>query len=165
MDTPAGQSIEVWLPTPEATEEIASRLAGELMPGLIVYLRGALGAGKTTLVRGFLKAVGYRGRVRSPTYTLVEVYPGVAHFDLYRLGDPEELEWLGARDYFADATLCFVEWPEKGGGYLPPPDLVFDLVVAGEGRRLIITAYSDPGARVICKLKHWISDPASLVNR
>ncbi len=154
MDTPTGQSIiEVVLPGPEATAAFARKLVKVLAPGLVVYLRGELGAGKTTLVRGFLQAAGFQGRVRSPTYTLVEVYPGVAHFDLYRLADPEELEWLGARDYFGGETLCFIEWPEKGEGVLPAPDLIIELTRVGEGRRLTVSVHSERGEKILEKLK------------
>ncbi len=150
MDTSTGQSIvEMVLPDPEATAAFARQLAKVLTPGLVVYLRGELGTGKTTLVRGFLQAAGFQGRVRSPTYTLVEIYPGVAHFDLYRLADPEELEWLGARDYFGGETLCFIEWPDKGGGMLPAPDLVIELTREGRGRRLTMRGPGRRGAKIL----------------
>ncbi len=98
----------------------------------VVYLNGQLGAGKTTLVRAVLKAAGYRQHVKSPTFTIVEDYlfenRRYLHFDLYRLTDPEELEWLGIRDYLSD-SLLFIEWAERGKGYLPDPDLVISLTV------------------------------------
>lgn len=149
MDKTPGQSIEIHLPTLAATEAFAAELAKVLEPGMVVYLEGVLGAGKTTLVRSVLAVRGFSGRVKSPTYTLVEVYPGVAHFDLYRLTDPEELEWLGVRDYFAGDTLCFVEWPEKGVGVLPQPDLVCRLEVEGSGRKLTLSAFSQGGLKVL----------------
>jgi tRNA threonylcarbamoyladenosine biosynthesis protein TsaE len=107
-----------------------------------VFLRGDLGAGKTTLVRGLLRALGYRGPVRSPTYTLIEPYEvgdtRIHHLDLYRLGDPEELEFLGIRDLLDGRGLLLVEWPERGGGILPNPELTVDIRFASPGRRLIL---------------------------
>lgn len=133
----------VYLPDEEATLDFAARLQTTLPPGYVVFLHGNLGAGKTTLVRGYLRAAGYQGTVKSPTYTLVEEYAladrTIYHFDLYRLNDPEELEWMGIRDYFRPDSLCFVEWPEKGEGFLPPPDLEIDLEPENTGRRLRIS--------------------------
>ena len=110
-----------------ATLVLGAALAGAGLSRGAVYLAGDLGAGKTTLVRGFLRAAGVTGAIRSPTFTLMEEYrvgaSMVGHYDLYRLSDPEELEFLGLRDHLAADALLFFEWPERGAGVLPPPDL------------------------------------------
>lgn len=135
-----------------ATERFGTRLAGCCGAGMVVFLHGELGAGKTTLVRGFLRGRGYGGAVTSPTYTLVEPYgcdPPVYHFDLYRLADPEELEFIGARDYFGAEGVCLVEWPERGRGILPSADLSIHLTYAGPGRGLRAVSGTAQGGRVI----------------
>ena len=120
--------------------------------GAVVTLSGELGTGKTTLVRGALEAQGITG-VRSPTYTLIEYYPlgdkTVAHFDLYRLADAEELEFLGFRDYLNPATLCLIEWPERVRGYLQSVDLEIQLAYHPGGRELRFQANSEQGARLL----------------
>ncbi|BAO45015.1 tRNA (adenosine(37)-N6)-threonylcarbamoyltransferase complex ATPase subunit type 1 TsaE [Thiolapillus brandeum] len=125
---------------------------------LLVFLRGDLGTGKTTLVRGFLRGRGHQGAVRSPTYTLVEPYPfdqmPVFHLDLYRLSDPEELEFLGGREIFDGNHQVLVEWPERGQGWLPAPDLELRLHHSDAGRRIQLVAYSPAGAAVIHSLGH-----------
>ncbi|GAB6047483.1 tRNA (adenosine(37)-N6)-threonylcarbamoyltransferase complex ATPase subunit type 1 TsaE [Methyloparacoccus murrellii] len=130
------------LPDEPATLQLAAEVHARLPPGALVFLHGDLGAGKTTFVRGFLRAAGYAGTVKSPTFTLVEEYvlPTLTlyHFDLYRLGDPEELEWLGIRDYLRPDAIVFVEWPERGAGILPPPDLDIELHYAPPGRRAVL---------------------------
>jgi tRNA threonylcarbamoyladenosine biosynthesis protein TsaE len=137
------------LPDAEATGELAAALAASRPPRAIVYLQGPLGAGKSTLARAWLQALGVAGAIKSPTYTLVERYeiPGgeAAHLDLYRLAAAAELDFLGLDELAAEATLWLVEWPERGEGSLPPPDLLLRLSVAGEGRRLEIEPRSAEG--------------------
>jgi tRNA threonylcarbamoyladenosine biosynthesis protein TsaE len=133
-------------------EALGAQLARGFMPG-IVYLQGELGTGKTTLTRGLLRGLGYQGKVRSPTYTLVEPYQvaqgTVYHLDLYRLGSPDELEWLGLRDMLGEQALLLVEWPGRGAGVLPAPDLEIHIEYAGEGREVILTAVSATGERML----------------
>lgn len=121
--------------------------------GGIVFLSGTLGAGKTTFTRGVLKHFGHSGSVKSPTYTLVEPYElsgkDVYHFDLYRLADPEELEFMGIREYFDGKAVCVVEWPDKGQGFLPQPDLVLSFCPKGEGREVTLQSGSERGGTMI----------------
>ena len=134
--------MQKYLDSTEATEQFGGELFLSLAPKSVVFLRGDLGAGKTTMVRGFLRAAGYNGVVKSPTYTLVEEYlvggRKIFHFDLYRVVDPEELEWIGIRDYFDQDSVCFIEWPDKGKGVLPKPDSIINLTAQGDGRSLTI---------------------------
>lgn len=140
--------LEIVLADASATEALGARLAA-LQPAGLITLEGVLGAGKTTLVRGFLRALGHEGSVKSPTYTLVEPYRvagrDIYHMDLYRLLDPDELEELGVRDYFAGEAWVLVEWPERGVPVLPTPDLTIRLAPAGEGRRASLCALSERG--------------------
>lgn len=138
------------LPDESSTLALGADLASTCPAGgIVVHLTGDLGAGKTTLVRGWLRSLGHSGPVKSPTYTLVESYETeqglVHHFDLYRLTDPEELEYLGPDGYFDGEALCLVEWPERGEGVLKTPDLAIRLTVAGGGREARIEALSEPG--------------------
>ena len=155
-------SKEFSLPDLAATEALGGRFAEALsaqrLPLIVVNLKGDLGAGKTTFVRSVLRGLGHEGSVKSPTYTLVEEYDlahlKVYHFDLYRLADPEELEFMGIRDFLDDRAaddasaqeserkLCFVEWPSRGEGILPSPDIELELHLAGEGRSIRITCQS-----------------------
>lgn len=126
----------------------------------VIFLTGDLGAGKTTLSRGILGAFGHRGAVKSPTYTLVEEYrfPArqVFHFDLYRLGDPEELEYMGIRDYFVHDNVCLLEWPARGEGYLPPADLIIATGVQGSGRLVHVQAQGAHGRQLLNHLQQNI---------
>lgn len=140
-----------WCPLADsaATEALGATLARCLRPGLTLYLHGELGAGKTTLVRGLLHALGHSGAVKSPTYTLVEPYSVAGqrlyHFDLYRLASPEELEYMGIRDYLDGRAVAVVEWPEQGEGVLPPPDLHLWLRHAGTAREVRLEPVSAAG--------------------
>ena len=134
--------------------DIIRKLCGE---SAVVYLHGDLGAGKTTLVRGILRLMNHSGAVKSPTYTLCEPYDladagQFCHLDLYRLSNPEELEFLGIRDYVASGAMLFIEWPSKGEGWLPTPDLQVALVESNNGRQLKITALTDNGEGVLTRM-------------
>lgn len=137
--------------------EAGKRLGAALVDGGTIFFHGDLGSGKTTLCRGVLRAWGHTGAVKSPTYTLVEPYcyreVDIYHFDLYRLGDPEELEYIGIRDYFEPDNICLVEWPERGQGMLPAPDLEVFLGYQGVGRQLELVAGSQRGDELINKIR------------
>lgn len=144
--------MEIELPNPDAQLAFGERI-GRLLPRrLVVYLEGELGTGKTTLVRGILRGLGHSGPVRSPTYTLIEPYElpaaRVYHLDLYRLSDPEELEYLGLRDLSGEDAVLLVEWPERGAGTLPPPDLITRIRYQEKGRHLTLDAMT-PDARTL----------------
>jgi tRNA threonylcarbamoyladenosine biosynthesis protein TsaE len=135
-----------------ATLALGGALAAGVAPGRVMHLRGDLGAGKTTLTRGLLRALGYAGRVKSPTYTLVEHYSlsslNLYHFDFYRFKDQEEWLSSGFRDYFNAQSLCVVEWPERAGDLLAPPDLELRLEFDADtsGRRAVLLAHSEAGS-------------------
>lgn len=139
-----------------ATERLGAAFARCMSAPCVIWLEGDLGAGKTTFARGLLQALGHQGNVKSPTYTLVEPYVLASctlyHLDLYRLADPEELEFLGIRELAAPGTVLLIEWPARGAGFLPPPDIVLELAVAGDGRRATLDARTRPGASLIDQL-------------
>ncbi len=141
----------------QATTELGRIISRSLNGRGRIYLRGDLGAGKTTLCRGILRSMGYLGSVKSPTFTLVEPYSfsggQVYHFDLYRLNDPEELEYVGIDDYFVEEALCLVEWPEKAEGVLPESDLDIELLIEGRKRTAILAARSEFGHKVLKRIK------------
>ncbi|MGE5319468.1 MAG: tRNA (adenosine(37)-N6)-threonylcarbamoyltransferase complex ATPase subunit type 1 TsaE [Hyphomicrobiaceae bacterium] len=136
-----------------ATLVFGAQLARGLQPGLTFYLEGDLGAGKTTLVRGVLRALGYGGRVKSPTYTLAESYSLPAfelyHFDLYRMHDPREWLDAGFRDVSGGYAVSLIEWPEKAAGWLPPPDVIIRLTIADDAREIECEAASPRGAQYL----------------
>ncbi|AJY51210.1 MULTISPECIES: tRNA (adenosine(37)-N6)-threonylcarbamoyltransferase complex ATPase subunit type 1 TsaE [Halomonadaceae] len=157
--------MQVQLDNEEAQVAFGEALGQVLQGRGLVYLEGELGAGKTTLTRGILRAYGHRGTVKSPTYTLVEPYElgaqRVYHLDLYRLSDPEELEFIGGRDMLADDALSIVEWPSRGEGWLPAPDIALVLEVAAQGRLASLTASSDRGRRMLALLESKVGKVSS----
>ena len=138
------------------TVAFGHQLASCLMEGGVIFLHGDLGAGKTTLTRGVIQGLGHKGNVKSPTYTLVEPYDlqniSAYHFDLYRLADPEELEFMGIRDYFNDDAICLIEWPEKGEGFIPEPDLDITLEYLDEKRQIKCVSRSEKGVNLLQKI-------------
>lgn len=150
-----------FLKNEEATIAVGTALANavknEFHRGIVVFLHGDLGAGKTTLTRGFVRGMGHNGNVKSPTYTIVEPYDlgfwQVYHFDLYRLSDPEELEYMGIRDYFQPNCCCFIEWPEKGTGLLAKADLIINIAYVDEQRSINLQAASDKGIELLTVLE------------
>ena len=138
------------MPDEAATLRLGAALAAGIAPGKVLHLRGDLGAGKTTLARGLLRALGQAGRIKSPTYSLVELYAlsslNLYHFDFYRFENREEWLSSGFRDYFNPQSACIVEWPERAGDLLAPPDLDVSLEIAGEGRIATVEARSPAGS-------------------
>jgi tRNA threonylcarbamoyladenosine biosynthesis protein TsaE len=147
-----------------ATLRLGAALAAGIAPGRVLHLSGELGTGKTTVVRGLLRALGHAGRVKSPSYPLVELYVvsslNLYHFDFYRFKDRSE--WLGSgfRDYFNAQSACVVEWPERAGGLLAPPDLAVRLEIAGSGRRAWLSAASPAGAAWLAQALQGYSSSA-----
>jgi tRNA threonylcarbamoyladenosine biosynthesis protein TsaE len=152
--------LDINLPDATATEALGAALAAGVAPGRVLHLRGDLGSGKTTLVRGLLRALGYAGRVKSPSYTLVEPYEVSSlhfyHFDFYRFKDRSEWLSSGFREYFNPHSVCVVEWPEKAEDLLAPPDLELQLQFAGAGRRAIVKACSPSGEAWLSSLRSFL---------
>ncbi len=149
--------LEIDLPDEAATLALGAATARLLQPGVCIHLSGDLGAGKTTLSRGILRGLGFQGRVKSPTYTLVELYVvsklNLYHFDFYRFSEPEEWNDAGFRDLFNGTNICLVEWPEKAGALLPLPDLKILLAPSlSMGRRATIQAYTPRGHSLVQSL-------------
>ena len=148
------ESVERILSNEQDLLSLAKDFSGSLQPGLVIYLQGNLGAGKTVFARGVLQGLGYAGLVKSPTYSLVEPYVinqllTCYHFDLYRLSDPEELEFTGSRDYFNSQSICMIEWPEKASGYIPAADMLIELYYHEQGRKIRILACSEIAKRLM----------------
>ena len=135
-------------------------LAHAAIPGTLLFLKGDLGAGKTTFARGFIRGLGHGGAVKSPTYTLVECYTGnaqsVYHFDLYRLEEPEEIEFFGFRDYLDNSSLLLVEWPERGYGFLPDPDATILIEADYYSRTLFLSSNTIQGGALIKRAQSWV---------
>jgi tRNA threonylcarbamoyladenosine biosynthesis protein TsaE len=150
------------LPDEAATLRLGESLAAGAGKGLVLHLKGELGSGKTTLVRALIQALGHPGRVKSPTYTLLEPYSllrlNLYHFDFYRFKDPSEWLSSGFREHFNPESLCIVEWPEKAGDLLAPPDLEIHLQYDAQGRTATPAALSAPGAAWLATaLSRWRS--------
>ena len=159
---PDDNASALFLPDEAATLALGGALAALLVPGLLIFLEGDLGVGKTTVVRGLLRALGYSGKVKSPTYTLVELYVisglNLYHFDFYRFNQPEEYLDAGLDEYFQGTGVCLVEWPDKAGAYLPVADLCLRLSHAQTGRQVRLRAASQKGQQC---LTNWrsLKDP------
>jgi tRNA threonylcarbamoyladenosine biosynthesis protein TsaE len=155
--------LDLALADETATSLLGAALAAALSPGLVVYLSGDLGAGKTTLVRGALRALGYEGTVRSPTYTLVELYAtsslDLYHFDFYRFDRPEEYLDAGLEEYFGKGAVCLVEWPERALPYVPPADLRIALRFEGKGRRAEVSGLSAAGIQCLKRIELFRRGP------
>jgi len=152
------QQRTLYLENENETLKLGKTLAQLCPPDqFTIHLEGDLGAGKTTLSRGLLRQLGHQGNVKSPTYTLVERYDlvnrTVFHFDLYRLTDPEELDYLGMDDYLSNNSLCLIEWAQQGGDFLPSPDLLISLTYQNDGRYVEMSSYTEAGQKLLINIK------------
>jgi tRNA threonylcarbamoyladenosine biosynthesis protein TsaE len=162
--TPPPAPLVLHLADESATRALGARLAGALRAGMSIYLCGELGAGKTTLARGLIQALGHEGKVKSPTYSLVELYTvsslHLYHFDFYRFDDPKAWQESGFREHFNDASVCLVEWPERAGAALPQPDVRITLTPASSGRDVTLEAYTETGRQCLTSVVEPLSsDP------
>ena len=157
----ATKTLQFTVQHEQQTQQFAEQFAKLVSAPLWVELLGGLGAGKTTLTRYLLRALGHQGSVKSPTYTLVEPYQLASaifyHFDLYRLGEAEELEYLGIRDYLQEDVIGFIEWPSKGKGFLPETDLSIAIKMDAEKRNFSLSANSKKGVDIISVLANTIA--------
>jgi tRNA threonylcarbamoyladenosine biosynthesis protein TsaE len=155
---PSTAPLQLHLNDERATEALGAAFASCLVPGLLVFLRGDLGAGKTTFTRALVRALGYTGRVKSPTYTLVELYAlsslSLYHFDFYRFNDPQEWLDAGFDEVFGTNAVCIVEWPERAQDLMPVPDLEIALMPGENGRDVDITARTERGEQCLAGLKY-----------
>lgn len=151
------RELKISLADESATLGLASAIAHRLKPGFLLYLSGELGTGKTTFVRGLLRALGFAARVKSPTYALVELYTvsrlNLYHFDFYRFRDPKEWDEAGFREHFDGTGVCIVEWPEKAIGLLPPPDLEVFFQIDASGRLARLRPHTQAGIDCVSDLK------------
>ncbi|MGB0128192.1 MAG: tRNA (adenosine(37)-N6)-threonylcarbamoyltransferase complex ATPase subunit type 1 TsaE [Rhodocyclaceae bacterium] len=168
MSHPSDQTVPALsqpLTDEAATLDLGAALAASIVPKAVVHLFGDLGAGKTTLVRGLLRGLGFRGNVKSPTYTLVEVYAisnlKLHHFDFYRFSQPEEYLDAGLDEYFEGDGVCLVEWPDRADPYVPAPDLRIDLRIAGSGRAAHLEAFTRDGQTWLSALLGCLTPPES----
>lgn len=155
------QQLTIFAADEAAMQKLGQLFATSGISDVTVFLHGNLGMGKTTLSRGIIRGFGHTGSVKSPTYTLVEPYTvagqQIYHFDLYRLADPEELEYIGIRDYFSEPAVRLIEWPEKGAGMLPHADVEIDIELQGQGRQLTLQPFNDTGVELVKKLQQQIA--------
>ena len=160
IDKSLQSRLEIKLLTEDETQRFGELISKHIQAPLIIYLKGELGVGKTRLVRAIIQSLGYQGNVKSPTYTLVEPYQigefDIQHFDLYRIADPEELEYMGIRDYFGQNSITFIEWPDNGKGWLAEDDILISLDFANIGRTCTVLANSESGILLLNKLKQTL---------